>query len=345
MTGGVTRGVNRTAQELLPLLRMQCLRHYGDPTLHISDIDLRLLRVFRAVVEADGFTNAQALLNVSQSTISNHMTQLEGRLGFKLCHRGRSGFSLTEEGAAFYQHLVRFFRALHDLETQSMELRRGLAGHLRLAIIDNLITDPACPLRPALTKFFELPENAVHCTIDVLSPPDMERLLLAGDLDAAVGIFCRSTPGLQYRTLYRERDVLVCNPSHPMAEISDPVALSHLIPRAEKVVRAFMGTNEFPFLNARDESVMASVANVEAAAMLILSGPFIGFLPQHYAKKWLDSGELIGLQPERFVRYSDVSLVTRNADSQQNSALRAFLRCLLESLDSPIHPPGLASSA
>ena len=301
--------------------------------MHISDIDLRLLRVFRAVVEADGFTNAQALLNVSQSTISNHMTQLEGRLGFKLCHRGRSGFSLTEEGAAFYGHLARFFQALQDLETQSMELRRGLAGHLRLAIIDNLITDPACPLRPALHRFFQLPDNVVHCTIDVLAPPDMERLLLAGELDAAIGIFCRPTPGLHYRTLYRERDVLVCNPSHPLAGIADPVVLSDLIPRADKVIRGFMGTTEFPFLNARDESVMASVANVEAAAMLILSGPFIGFLPQHYARKWLDTGELIALQPERFLRYSEVSLVTRNVDAHQASVLRAFLGCLVESAE------------
>jgi LysR family transcriptional regulator, transcriptional activator for bauABCD operon len=297
--------------------------------LHITDIDLRLLRVFRAVVEADGFTNAQALLNVSQSTISNHMTQLEGRLGFKLCHRGRGGFSLTEAGAAFYGHLARFFQALHDLETHSLELRSGLAGNLRLAIIDNLITDPACPLRPALRNFFQLPDNAVHCAIDVLAPPDMERLLLAGELDAAVGIFCQSTPGLHYRTLYRERDVLVCNPSHPLAGISDAAALSHLIPRADKVIRAFMGTTEFPFLNARDESVMASVANVEAAAMLILSGPFIGFLPQHYARKWLDTGELIALQPERFLRYSEVSLVTRNMEAPQASALRAFLNSLL----------------
>jgi len=88
---------------------------------------------------------------------------------------------------------------------------------------------------------------------------------------------------------------------------------------------------------------MASVANVEAAAMLILSGPFIGFLPQHYARKWLDTGELIALQPERFLRYSEISLVTRNLDAQQTSALRAFLRCLLTGAHSA-SKPGLAST-
>jgi hypothetical protein len=35
--------------------------------LVVSDIDVRLLRVFRAVVESGGFSNAQAMLNVGAS--------------------------------------------------------------------------------------------------------------------------------------------------------------------------------------------------------------------------------------------------------------------------------------
>src|SRR5205085_11496388 len=48
----------------------------------VSDIDVRLLRVFRAVVEAGSFANAQAILNVGASTISTQMSQLETRLGY-----------------------------------------------------------------------------------------------------------------------------------------------------------------------------------------------------------------------------------------------------------------------
>jgi DNA-binding transcriptional LysR family regulator len=309
--------------------------------MHISDIDLRLLRVFWAVVEADGFTNAQALLNVSQSTISNHMTQLEARLGFKLCKRGRSGFGLTEEGAAFHRHLGRFFQALHTLEDQSMALRGGLSGRLRLGMIDNLISDPACPLQAALKRFFELPDNTVHCSVDVLAPSDMERLLLAGQLDAAIGIFGQQMSGLQYRPLYRERDVLVCNARHPLSAISDPIVLSQMIPQADKVVRAFLGGSEFPFLSARDESVMASVTNVEAAALLIRSGPFIGFLPEHYAQTWIADGELVPLLPERFQRHSLISLVIRSSGKQQTAPLSAFLDCLFYTSEAPPASPRL----
>ena len=41
---------------------------------------------------------AQALLNVSESTVSTHMHDLETRLGLQL--RGRGGFRLTADGEA-----------------------------------------------------------------------------------------------------------------------------------------------------------------------------------------------------------------------------------------------------
>ncbi|MFW8641943.1 LysR family transcriptional regulator [Rhizobium beringeri] len=56
----------------------------------VSSPDLHLLRVFVAVTEAGGFSAAQLTLNVSQSTISTQMSDLEARLGLKLCRRGRS---------------------------------------------------------------------------------------------------------------------------------------------------------------------------------------------------------------------------------------------------------------
>ncbi len=296
--------------------------------MHISDIDLRLLRVFHAVVEADGFSNAQALLNISQSTISNHMLQLEARLGLRLCNRGRSGFGLTTEGQAFYAQLKSFFEALHALEHRAMELRGGLAGQLRLGLIDNLITDGACPLQSALQRFYAYPLNTVQTNVAVLSPHEMECQVLAGELDAAIGIFCREIPGLQKRMLYREKDVLVCSRAHPLVGVTDPKLLEKRIPNTAKVVRTFMDDDEFHCLESKDESVRALVTNVEAAATLILSGPFIGYLPQHYAKRWLRTEELVALLPERFFRYSDISLITREASASFTTALRVFLECL-----------------
>ena len=61
----------------------------------LTDLDLRLIRVFLAIVDAGGVSPAQATLNVGQSTISTQLATLETRLGYRLCERGRGGFSLA----------------------------------------------------------------------------------------------------------------------------------------------------------------------------------------------------------------------------------------------------------
>ena len=72
----------------------------------ISDMDLRLLRVFRSVVECGGMAAAELELNIATSTISRHIKDLETRLGLTLCRRGRGGFALTPEGQAYCDALL-----------------------------------------------------------------------------------------------------------------------------------------------------------------------------------------------------------------------------------------------
>lgn len=61
----------------------------------VTDLDLRLIRVFLAIVDAGGVSAAQDVLGVGQSTISSQLATLETRLDFRLCERGRGGFRLT----------------------------------------------------------------------------------------------------------------------------------------------------------------------------------------------------------------------------------------------------------
>ena len=64
----------------------------------LGDVDLRLLRVFKSVVECGGMAAAELELNIALSTISRHVKDLEIRLGLVLCRRGRGGFGLPPEG-------------------------------------------------------------------------------------------------------------------------------------------------------------------------------------------------------------------------------------------------------
>ena len=84
----------------------------------VSDVDLRLLRVFRAVVACGGVSAAELELNIGRSTISRHLTDLELRLGVKLCDRGPAGFALTAEGEQVLEASSRLMSAINSFNTR-----------------------------------------------------------------------------------------------------------------------------------------------------------------------------------------------------------------------------------
>ena len=88
-----------------------------DPLAQVSDFDIRLLRIFRSVVECGGFSAAETVLGIGRSAISQQMSDLEQRLGLRLCQRGRAGFSLTEEGREVYQSALQLLSALESFRT------------------------------------------------------------------------------------------------------------------------------------------------------------------------------------------------------------------------------------
>ena len=90
-------------------------------------MNLHLLRVFFAVVEAQGFSRAAERLHVSQSAVSKAVRELEHQLGLPLVERGAAGpgaprgLRLTGHGQAMFEHA----RGIFALE-RTEELRDSL---------------------------------------------------------------------------------------------------------------------------------------------------------------------------------------------------------------------------
>ena len=88
------------------------------PLGQLSDMDLRLLRVFRSVVECGGMAAAGLELNIGVSTVSRHIKDLEIRLGLTLCRRGRAGFALSDEGQQIYAETLRLLGIQPDMNVK-----------------------------------------------------------------------------------------------------------------------------------------------------------------------------------------------------------------------------------
>jgi DNA-binding transcriptional LysR family regulator len=287
---------------------------------NLSEGDIRLLRVFSKVVEAGGFSAAQIDLNVSQSTISTHMSALEQRLGIRLCQRGRSGFRLTEKGRLIYEASQRLFASLDQFRSEAGAARNRLVGKLAVAIVDNLITNPQSRLHQAITSFNDrAPE--VQISIHVTSPTELERGVLEGRFDLGFGACGRHSPFLAYDDMFEERQVLYCGRGHALFGRSRDVSLADL-KNMQFVRRAYSAPNRFP---AGIRLASTAVADLmESVALFILSGRYIGFLPQHFARQWVDGDLMRPLMAQKLGYQNPIYLATRKTE-RRAPILAAFL--------------------
>lgn len=311
--------------------------------MKISSIDIRQIRVFIAVARSGGFSAAQDFLGLAQSTISTEIASLETRLGCKLCSRGRAGFELTPQGEAVMKEAESLLNAVSDFETKVTQRARLGLGTVRLAVIDNVIGDPNCPLVGALDRFVHRTEGRAHLAIDIAGPEEVEEGVRAGKIDVGVGIFRGRDANLAYRALYAKDDVLVCGKRHPLFEVENDLTLFARIRDAEKVVRKFLLLDDLLFLSDRRETVTAEIDNIEAAAMLILAGHHIGFLPLYYAEQWVQSGEMRVLMPGTYTRRTQVSLVHRSNLAKVNSLTRILIEDIMGEMQEKAVNPGKSS--
>lgn len=288
----------------------------------MGDYEIRLIRIFKTVVECGGFTAAETTLGISRSAISQHMNDLEGRLGFSLCQRGRGGFSLTEEGKDIYQAGLTLLTALETFKSDVNALHQTVKGELNIGITDNLVTLPAMHVTNALAEL-SAPKHEVTLHIYMEPSDAIIRGVMDGHLHVGVVPAVNLPTSLETRHLYDEPSYLYCAAGHPLftehdnrlgfADIAQYAAISPRYPlpaEARQVHDAL--------------TLRASASDREGAAFLILTGRFIGFLPEHVAAQWVAAGKMRALQAGTQHYRIPFVLITRH-DRRPNRVVDAFL--------------------
>lgn len=296
-----------------------------DPLAQVSDFEIRLLRIFRSVVECGGFSAAENVLGIGRSAISLHMSDLEQRLGLRLCQRGRAGFALTDEGREVYQSALQLIGAMETFRTEVNGLHRNLRGELNIGLTDNLVTLPHMRITHALSR---LKEQGPDVRINIrMSPPDeVEQGVLGGSLHVGVVPQAGGLSGLDYRQLYSERSLLYCAVGHPLFYVDDQQLEDERLNSQDAIAPSFRLPADIQ-QHYQDLRCTASASDREGMAFLILTGRYIGYLPDHYAEAWLKEGRLRALKPDE--RFYDLSLaaVTRKG-RRPNLVLESFLDAL-----------------
>ncbi|MFT7683430.1 MAG: DNA-binding transcriptional LysR family regulator [Moritella dasanensis] len=294
-------------------------------TGQVSNIDLRILRIFKTVVDCAGFSAAEVELNISRPAISIAISDLEQRLNLKLCQRGRTGFSLTEEGAEVYQSIIELLSALETFRTQVNGINQQLKGELNIGITDNLVTIEHMRLTNALMALKDLgPE--IQINIRMMPPDQIEINVLDGRLHVGAVPELRLLPGLNYTQLYPEASLLYCSKDHPYFNLDDKQLTNAMISESDAVVLSYQQTPEIK-RSLQKLNNMASATDREGIAFLILTGRYIGYLPDHFARQWVADGKIRAIKPERFRIESCYSAVTRKS-ARSNIIVDTFMELL-----------------
>lgn len=292
----------------------------------VGDSELRLLQVFKAVVECGGLSAAELELNIGRSTVSRHVRDLEERLGLVLCRRGRAGFALTHDGQRVYEAALGLLSAVEGFRTGVRDLQGELAGNLALGLFDKTATNPQARIGEAIRRFKALaPEATIDITVGSLST--IESALMDGRLHVGILPDHRRSESLNYAALFGEAMHLYCGAGHALfAAQAGELSLARL----QRVDYAGLSFHS-PNMDAAHRFGLrrrASVTDQEAVATLILSGCYVGFLPDHYAAGFERDG-LMRRVEHPACRY-DVQFVSAVRRSPAPSRLtQAFLRQLL----------------
>ncbi len=291
----------------------------------ISDMDVRLLRVFKSVVECGGMAAAELELNIATSTISRHIKDLETRLGLTLCRRGRAGFALTPEGERIHVETLRLLASTDAFRASVDDIHQRMGGELHLAVFDKTASNPEARIAQAVALFrAQAPEVALNLHVGSLNL--IERGVMDGQFQLGIIPEHRRSDSLAYDELFGETMLLYCGAAHPL-----------FMSGAKDLTWDSLRTHDFAGLGYHSPNMElahrerlrrdATGFDQESVATLILSGGFLGFLPDHYAAGFVRTGQMRAVQPELFRYACRFSGITRRspAPSRVTQLLRECL--------------------
>ncbi len=187
-------------------------------------MELKYFRLIKTIVEEGSLASSSERLFLTQSALSHQLRELEERLGFKVFHRSRNNWQLTEEGAELYKMANRLLNTLEDGFSNIRQIREGSRGTIRLSTecysfyqgLPNFIQKMAA-LYPEIN--IELVMDATHQPIEKL---------LANDIDVAIVSDPPKTDQLMALEIFQDEVFAIMHKEHPLDN------------------RAFLNATDFP---------------------------------------------------------------------------------------------------
>ncbi|MDX3003822.1 LysR family transcriptional regulator [Kribbella solani] len=185
-------------------------------------IEVRRLRVLRALADHGTVTAAAEVLHLTPSAVSQQLAALESEVGQELLERRGRRVAITSAGRLLLAHADTILAEVERAEDAMRLHANGVNGEVRITAFATAIT---LLVAPALTRLRETTPGLSLVVRDAEGHQGITQLL-DGDADLAIAVEHRGSPRPDDRRLariplYAEPFVAVLPPTHPAATPPD----------------------------------------------------------------------------------------------------------------------------
>jgi len=287
-------------------------------------LSLRQFRYFLATAEARQVSQAAVSLNVSQSTVTAALQQLESELGVPLFRRLPSGVELTVEGSRFLTHARDVMAAVSAARRAQLSETTALKGAIRVGVTYTV----AGYFLPRHYTRFARNYPDIRVELNELPRAAIERGLKDGALDIAVMLVSnlQDREFIASETLFRSRRRLWLPVEHPLlhADSIDLADVANAPYIMLSVDEANQTASRYWAPSGLDPNVIFTTSSVEAVRSMVADGLGLTILSDMVYRPW----SLEGLRIEQRnlltpIPTMDVGLAWRKAEKLGRAA-RAF---------------------
>ena len=293
------------------------------------------MRAFARVVETGSFTKAADSLQLSKTTVTQLVQQLEAHLRVQLLHRSTRKLRVSADGAAFYERVLRLLADLEEAETCLAGAAATPRGRLRVDLpspLARLLLIPALPDFQARYPEIQIEMGVSDRIVDLIAD-DVDCVLRGGEL-ADLSLVARRVGvlplGLYAAPAWLQRHAV---PLHPRELAQTPARMvGFLSARSGKPLPLQM-RREAEALTLTGRHLLA-VDDGNAYLAAGLAGLGIVALPRYMAEPHRAAGELQALFADWELAPMPLHLAYRPS-RYQGATLRAFVDWVCELLARP----------
>jgi DNA-binding transcriptional LysR family regulator len=277
-------------------------------------MELQQLKVFRSAARSGGFTRASEQLGLSQSTVSQHIKQLEDELGCSLFLRSGKRIYISEAGKLLLGYADRIFTEFKNAEMAVRELSAMKRGTIRLGAGATTLTYQL----PKVLGEYKRRYPDIELIVTTGTTESLLHQVSSQTVDLAIVMQIPNSPSnLMITPLESEELVVILNAEHPLArknilEPADMAGLPFILYERHSVMQRLI---ESFFVRMKiSPRISMELENIEAIKSLVSAGLGASIVPMCSVSQSHSTSMLRVIRVKDFPLERSLALATLDAE-------------------------------